>query len=105
MDLEEGDYEYVPPPLPTYSSARVSKPEDIAQYTTATVEGGLFDLLTEEIWWRDHFHTLLRHGYRLRHRFRPGWKPSWLGTNINPFHCEDAYGHGVCKSLSEAIIP
>lgn len=92
--------EPVSPPLPTYRAARVDRPEDIAKFTALTLEGRIFDLTEDEIWWRDHYHSLLRHGYRLRHRLRPGWKPSWLGTNIDPFHCEDALVHGVCSLLS-----
>lgn len=95
--LDHLEDEPVSPPLPTYRAARVNRPEDIAKFTVLTLEGRIFDLTDDEIWWRDHYHSLLRHGYRLRHRFRPGWKPSWLGTNIDPFHCEDALVHGVCS--------
>ncbi|KAF8480691.1 hypothetical protein JB92DRAFT_3085892 [Gautieria morchelliformis] len=32
-------------------------------------------------------------GYMLRPRYRPGWVPSWLGTNQDRFECEDGIGH------------
>ncbi|KAF8675678.1 Protein kinase domain [Rhizoctonia solani] len=33
---------------------------------------------------------LLSKGYQLRPRYRPGWKPSWEGTNLDPISCEDS---------------
>lgn len=36
--------------------------------------GTLFD---SELWWRDHYKMLESRGYRLRHRYRPDWVPSW----------------------------
>ncbi|KAH9935119.1 kinase-like protein [Epithele typhae] len=51
---------------------------------------GIWDLYSVEITWRDRARYLLEHGYVLRPRYQPGWTPSWLGTNRNPFFCEDA---------------
>ncbi|KAL5513775.1 hypothetical protein ACEPAH_4176 [Sanghuangporus vaninii] len=44
--------------------------------------------LTErEILWRDRYNMLVSHGYRLRQRYKPDWKPSWLTTKRPlPFH-------------------
>ncbi|KAH8111756.1 kinase-like domain-containing protein [Phellopilus nigrolimitatus] len=60
---------------------------------------GSFNLLPSECWWRDHYEFLLSHGYQLRPRYHPGWKPSWLETDIFPHACEDAY-----KLLRETVI-
>ncbi|EJF57684.1 hypothetical protein DICSQDRAFT_140238 [Dichomitus squalens LYAD-421 SS1] len=54
----------------------------------------VLDELTEpELWWRDHSEWLAERGYRLRPRYRPGWKPSWLehpGRFLGSY--EDFYG-------------
>ncbi|TDL22598.1 hypothetical protein BD410DRAFT_748340 [Rickenella mellea] len=49
------------------------------------------ELLSGEEWWRDHHQIVESHGYRLRQRFLPGWKPSWIGTNLVPDYCEDGH--------------
>ncbi|KAJ7228306.1 hypothetical protein GGX14DRAFT_612096 [Mycena pura] len=35
------------------------------------------NLLTPEVFWRDHYDYILEHGYKLRPRYRPDWVPSW----------------------------
>ncbi len=45
--------------------------------------------------WIARYDLLERHGYRLRPRFKPGWIPSWQGTELNPFECEDGHLHLV----------
>ncbi|EPQ58922.1 hypothetical protein GLOTRDRAFT_109463 [Gloeophyllum trabeum ATCC 11539] len=42
------------------------------------------------MWWRDRQPYLASRGYMLRPRYRAGWKPSWIGTNVDPEFCEDA---------------
>ena len=43
-----------------------------------------------EIRWRDRHDFFLSHGYSLRPRFRPGWRPSWwIDRSINVLHAED----------------
>ncbi|KAJ7228303.1 hypothetical protein GGX14DRAFT_612088 [Mycena pura] len=56
------------------------------------------NLLTPEVFWRDHYDYILEHGYELRPRYRPDWVPSWkswwsgcraedrpfLPNNLNP---------------------
>ncbi len=54
----------------------------------------------EEIWIA-RYELLERHGYRLRPRLRPGWVPSWKGTDLNPFYCEDGYFHLVRSVFSK----
>ena len=34
-----------------------------------------------ERWWVERQEALEQAGYMLRPRFRPGWQPSWTGTN------------------------
>jgi hypothetical protein len=48
-----------------------------------------------ETWWVERQQVLERAGYMLRPRYRPGWKPSWEGTNKFYFHCEDGQNAGV----------
>jgi hypothetical protein len=40
--------------------------------------------------WRDRYDYLVDNGYRLRPRYRPGWKGSWLGSGKSLAECEDA---------------
>ena len=57
-----------------------------------------FHLLQEhELWWVEHADVLEHHGYRLRTRYRPGWVPSWQGTDKMPCDCEDSYLQFVCS--------
>ncbi len=48
--------------------------------------GSLFD---SELWWRDRYHELEDHGYRLRPRYRPDWEPSWKQSGMDFFRVED----------------
>ncbi|KAH9920123.1 uncharacterized protein B0H18DRAFT_1122090 [Fomitopsis serialis] len=48
--------------------------------------GGLND---RERAWRDRQPWLQERGYMLRPRYRPDWKPSWLGTDKSFIGCED----------------
>ncbi|TFK92736.1 hypothetical protein K466DRAFT_659071 [Polyporus arcularius HHB13444] len=50
------------------------------------MNGGLSNA---EFFWRDHYRFLEEKGYRLRPRYSPDWKPSWLNTNRDRFECED----------------
>ncbi|KAL5536301.1 hypothetical protein ACEPAF_122 [Sanghuangporus sanghuang] len=49
-----------------------------------------FDLNDGERWWRDHYDMLKDHGYQLRPRFHPDWKPSWTARRL-PGVREDSY--------------
>jgi hypothetical protein len=48
--------------------------------------GGLF---RSEIWWKDRYHDLEAHGYRLRSRYHPDWQPSWKRSGRDFFDAED----------------
>ena len=61
----------------------------------------LYGLRPSEIVWRDRQKMLEQHGYLLRPRFRPGWVPSWLGTNKSPLLFEDALSNGVSCRIQE----
>lgn len=47
-------------------------------------------LTDHEIRWRDRYSFFLERGYALRSRYRPDWKPSWIGKDIHPLDCEDS---------------
>ncbi|KDQ64118.1 hypothetical protein JAAARDRAFT_27741 [Jaapia argillacea MUCL 33604] len=68
--------------------ARLS-PSTAHRYAIAA-EKGTWDLDTVEKKWRDRQSYLASRGYMLRPRYRPGWTPSWFGTDVDPFYCEDA---------------
>ncbi|TEB23476.1 hypothetical protein FA13DRAFT_1694317 [Coprinellus micaceus] len=48
------------------------------------------ELISGEVYWKDHYEWLLDQGYRLRPRYEPNWKPSWAGTDLDPYLCEDS---------------
>ncbi|OSC97554.1 kinase-like protein [Trametes coccinea BRFM310] len=65
-------------------------PPDAVKRQAELIRNGVYDLLPDEILWRDRYTSLLERGYRLRPRYHPDWRPSWTGTNLNPEFCEDA---------------
>ena len=50
-----------------------------------------------ERWWIERQEALEQAGYMLRPRFRPGWQPSWTGTNKLFLNFED--GHSMKVSV------
>ncbi|KAH9920138.1 kinase-like domain-containing protein [Fomitopsis serialis] len=48
-------------------------------------------LMKHEIYWRDRQPWLEEHGYMLRPRYRPGWKPSESGANESYTFHEDSH--------------
>ena len=42
-----------------------------------------------ETWWVERQEALEQAGYMLRPRYRPGWKPSWAGTDKYHGNFED----------------
>ena len=63
--------------------------EEETQHAKETEED-VWNLLPHETLWQDRYTFLRAHGYQLRPRFSPNWTPSWLGTNLDPFFCEDS---------------
>jgi hypothetical protein len=47
------------------------------------------DLGMREVWWAERQEALEAAGYMLRARYRPGWIPSWRGTDKSYLDVED----------------
>lgn len=56
-------------------------------------------LQRHEIFWRDKQGFLEENGYMLRQRFRPGWIPSWLSSDLPPTFHEDSWPLVVSLAL------
>lgn len=67
----------------------------VAAFNAEHAAAGDFDLTPREVFWRDLYDDLLERGYRLRPRYKPGWTPPWIGTDIYPIKCEDSLTIGV----------
>lgn len=72
--------------IPPYA---ICSPEQAAKYAR-DFEQGRWHLLIDEVFWRERYNFLRDCGYQLRPRLAPEWTPSWLGTNRDPFFCEDS---------------
>lgn len=64
-----------------------SQPVSMADYSG--------ELLPYEFFWRDHQQWLEEKGYMLRPRYRPGWVPSWQGTDAFYWRFEDGISINV----------
>ena len=62
--------------------------------------GGLRE---HEYYWRDRQVWLAERGYMLRPRYKPDWKPSWLGTKKPFIFCEDSKAIIVRFSRSSCL--
>lgn len=56
-----------------------------------------------EIWWVEQQESLERAGYMLRPRYRPGWKPPWVGTDKRILSFEDGQIQAVCINESSLV--
>ena len=74
-------------PLPRHA---ILHDEHEFEWAAQSTRSGVYDLDPSEVQWRDRQPTLEKCGYALRKRYKPGWKPSWIGTNLNPMYCEDS---------------
>ncbi|OSC97563.1 kinase-like protein [Trametes coccinea BRFM310] len=63
--------------------------EHVERYRRSTLKGD-YDLIPSENFWKDRQQFLFDHGYTLRPRYWPDWRPSWLETNMHPIYCEDS---------------
>ena len=86
----------VHPTLMSSAATQKKPPRRVIEFDEASMErdaetalGGIFSLDPSEIRWRDRQPELEKRGYNHRARYSPDWKPSWLGTDANPFFCED----------------
>ncbi|KAH9937743.1 hypothetical protein B0H21DRAFT_758128 [Amylocystis lapponica] len=52
-------------------------------------ESDLGQLASYELFWRDHQPWLQEKGYMLRARYKPDWKPSWVGSKKPWYNAED----------------
>ena len=62
----------------------------------------LGDLDEFERWWVDRQEALEQAGYMLRPRFRPGWQPSWAGTDKPYYEFED--GQAIKVSVNKTAL-
>ncbi|KAI0365102.1 kinase-like protein [Pilatotrama ljubarskyi] len=63
--------------------------DSVARHKQLTLEG-FYDLVPKERFWQARYRYLLDHGYLLRPRYSPDWRPSWSGTDLDPNSCEDS---------------
>lgn len=56
-----------------------------------------------EVKWRDRQPFLEAKGYMLRPRYRPGWVPSWKGSDLQALTAEDAMLLPVSLCLSSQL--
>jgi len=64
------------------------------------IPGSPGEIGESEKWWVERQGALEQAGYLLRSRYRPGWKPSWTGTNKYYLDCEDAQSVRVSDDFS-----
>lgn len=57
-----------------------------------------------EKWWVERQEALEQAGYMLRPRLRPGWQPSWTGTNKQFLDFEDGQKIGVSFDILSLIV-
>ncbi|KAH8987529.1 kinase-like domain-containing protein [Lactarius hatsudake] len=59
-------------------------------------------LVKSELWWRDHFYDLEERGYKLRPRYHPRWKPSWINSKKDFFSVEDGQPT-ITRAVMDAV--
>ena len=79
------DDDYVNYPVHT----RLPNEQVLELYAELTLQGE-YHLLPYEEDWKARRPFLESKGYELRPRYTEDWWPSWIGTDINPFFCEDS---------------
>lgn len=79
----DGDYDAYP------AHTRLPNEQVLELYAELTLQGA-YHLLPYEEDWKARRPFLESRGYELRPRYSQDWWPSWIGTNINPFFCEDS---------------
>ncbi|KAM5537890.1 hypothetical protein V8D89_008366 [Ganoderma adspersum] len=73
-------------PLPRYAYLSPQATEREAELTRQ----GVYNLIPSEVLWQSRQQFLEKKGYTLRRRYHSGWRPSWVGTNVDPTYCEDS---------------
>ena len=59
------------------SSSRISE-NDVNAHDEEVGAG-----ITTELWWRDRYDEILKHGYELRPRCHPKWLPSCIKSTVD----------------------
>jgi hypothetical protein len=59
-------------------------------------------LMGGEVFWCDHYKWLHERGYKLRPRYKPGWKPSWLSDKRKVLKDWDSCEDGRWLSVSSS---
>lgn len=107
---ESAPLEVVQQPLPAHASGDIPESSTPAQPLSlrALLASKPYDpcvLFKGEHYWRDRSLWLKEHGYTLRPRYSPDWKPSWIGTSKRWMDCEDSCAApGVCIMTSRTDI-
>lgn len=83
LGLNDDDYDAYP------AHTRLPNDQILEFYAELTLHGA-YHLLPYEEAWKARRPFLESRGYELRPRYSDDWWPSWVGTNINPFFCEDS---------------
>ena len=65
---------------------------------TGTRQAGT--LVQSEVWWRDRYRDIEKHGYKLRPRYDPLWEPSWIESKKDFYKVEDGQANIVRLSCS-----
>ncbi|KAL4078215.1 hypothetical protein V8B97DRAFT_1935859 [Scleroderma yunnanense] len=63
---------------------------ELLAFGTLSVNTDDEKLTESESWWSQRFEWLKNNGYLLRPRYAPNWVPSWHGTKMDMFSCEDS---------------
>ncbi|RDB17255.1 hypothetical protein Hypma_001975 [Hypsizygus marmoreus] len=66
---------------------------NLHSFTRAPTPPLFEELNPQELKWRERYAFLLDRGFSLRPRYRPGWKPSWVGSSLTHWDCEDSINH------------
>jgi len=86
--LLDDDYDNYP------AHTRLPNEQVLELYAELTLQGE-YHLLPYEEDWKARRPFLESKGYELRPRYNEDWWPSWIGTDINPFFCEDSIDSSV----------
>jgi len=68
------------------------------------IDKSLSELDSHELFWRDKYHILEAHGYRLRPRLHPSWVPSWrlTGDLRSAYNVEDGAPLPIRMKVTDA---
>lgn len=82
--------------LPSYAFLSPEATQRLADVTGQ----GAYGLSPFEKMWMRRRTQLSDHGYVLRPRYAQDWRPSWIGTNNDPFYCEDSIMSMVSRACA-----